>query len=481
MLAGMVVCASLAAAYPRANFPNAVVTVRHTDEPGLAAHQQNDEAQTRYYEILARKAEEQQSLPQLLLSNLGALGATLAAIVALLSFGFNYRATSRNQKDTQFYEALKRIGDKDSPTLRASAAGLIAQMAQKSTFGKARRSPYFDTAIDQLTTCLALENDDAVIGAAEKAIVQFTHVDARRIIHRIHAQNIDLQDHLVTAIATFFASREADVTEVSGFDYKSAAAVSAFDEAVFRGIGSGNVFKRFEAASLVTPRDPPEEAARFQASAIAALRAAATRLRASARALAATVRRAQPSRPSWLLRTWLPSWWRVRFGDYLGGADLSGAFLSGADLSGTNLSDANLSGANLIHADLRVADLRGADLMRAFLSGTDLRGADLSRAFLSGADLSGAFLSGADLSGTDLSGTDLSRAMLSGAFLSGADLSNANLSGADLSNANLSGANLSHADLRDTSLSGAKLSRANLEGTLRSPGDRLPRHEGHDA
>jgi uncharacterized protein YjbI with pentapeptide repeats len=332
---------------------------------------------------------------------LGAIGATLAAIVALISFGFNYRATIRNQKDTQFYEALKRIGDKDSPTLRASAAGLIAQMAQtKSTFDKPndkpKRSRYFDTAIDQLTTSLALENDDAVIGAVEKAIVQCAHVDALRIIHRIYAQNIDLQDHLVTAVATFFASREADVTEVTGFDYRSAAAVSAFDEAVFRGIvlrqegGSRSVFKRFEAASVVAPRDPPEEAARLQASAIVALRAAASRLRASARALAATARRA----------TWIPSAWRDWFGYYRGGAFLSGAFLSDADLSGADLnsadlSGADLSGANLTHADLRHVNLTGANLSGANLSGADMRRVNLTSANLSGANIEGAFGMGA--------------------------------------------------------------------------------------
>ena len=49
----------------------------------------------------------------------------------------------RSQHDTQFYEALKRFGDKDSPAVRASGAALIAQLGTAATFvaGQLARVP----------------------------------------------------------------------------------------------------------------------------------------------------------------------------------------------------------------------------------------------------------------------------------------------------------------------------------------------------
>ena len=77
-------------------------------------------------------------------------GAISAAIVALMSLAFNYRSTLQSQRDTQFYEALKRFGDEDSHILRSTAAGLLAQMGTKRVISFRQRRPYQDTALTQL-------------------------------------------------------------------------------------------------------------------------------------------------------------------------------------------------------------------------------------------------------------------------------------------------------------------------------------------
>ncbi len=92
-------------------------------QPGTAndevsnAQKNNQDAQAAYY----RKQLEDKTFWQKVGDNPAAVGAVVAALVALVSFLFNYRATLRNQTDTQFYEAMKRFGDKESPTLRSSA------------------------------------------------------------------------------------------------------------------------------------------------------------------------------------------------------------------------------------------------------------------------------------------------------------------------------------------------------------------------
>jgi hypothetical protein len=89
--------------------------------------------------------------------NLPALGAILGAVitasVAIVSMSFNYHATLRRQQDTQFDEALRRFGDRDNCIVRASAAGLLAEIAQ-------RQPRYFYSAFVQRL----LQGDDTTVG-----------------------------------------------------------------------------------------------------------------------------------------------------------------------------------------------------------------------------------------------------------------------------------------------------------------------------
>jgi hypothetical protein len=107
------------------------VQTNGSDSPSAASHPQLNTVQ---FEL---EATPTKGHPQLqhkgrgknIKDNATTIAAIVAAIITIVSFVFNYRATIRNQQDTQFYEALKRFGDNDSPSVRFSAAGFLSVMA----------------------------------------------------------------------------------------------------------------------------------------------------------------------------------------------------------------------------------------------------------------------------------------------------------------------------------------------------------------
>src|SRR6266550_6722157 len=159
---------------------------RAADQELINAQKANESAQAEYYRELTRKLHEPSPTPIMRksfsdnvaenpASVIGIVGTILAALfaalVGLTTLFVNSRSAAKAQRDTQFYEALKRLGDKDSPTIRSSAAGLLAQMAQtkdrevtafelrlRSYLPKKKKPfvefdphfPYFTTARDQL-------------------------------------------------------------------------------------------------------------------------------------------------------------------------------------------------------------------------------------------------------------------------------------------------------------------------------------------
>jgi hypothetical protein len=124
-----------------------------TPDPLLSkATIENQKAQATYYKRQVRPKvwkQVQDMLP--------AAGASLAAVVALISLALNLRVTLRNQQDTQFYEALKRFGDKDSPQTRSIAAALLAEIASNPR--------YLETTIDTLFIGLLTERDKGVLNS----------------------------------------------------------------------------------------------------------------------------------------------------------------------------------------------------------------------------------------------------------------------------------------------------------------------------
>lgn len=126
---------------------------------------------------------------------LAAYSAVSAAIVAFIALWVNCFVTLKSQKDTHFYEALKRFGDKDSEVLRASAAGLLAQMGSERDWLRGRR-PYWQIAFNQLLVGTRIERNDVVLSSmisSLKSMIRFRRQAAFESIYGVH---IDLQKDL---------------------------------------------------------------------------------------------------------------------------------------------------------------------------------------------------------------------------------------------------------------------------------------------
>jgi hypothetical protein len=174
------------------------------------------------------------NLPQLV----GVLGAVLAASVGFISFWFNYRATLRNQRDTQFFEALKRFGDEHA-AMRTSAAALLAQIAETGSsrwwHDFDRRLPYFMTTLNQLAAGLALETEPVVATAIRSALQQIATLEPHRVVAAVKLFNIEAQKSLVRALATYCAIEdEADTATETAMS--RAATASPYDESVLHAL-----------------------------------------------------------------------------------------------------------------------------------------------------------------------------------------------------------------------------------------------------
>lgn len=149
----------------------------------IEAQKANEEAQAEYYQTQTDKLKQtptptpepttktiRQNIAENPASVLGALVALIAAVITGITFIVNYRFNTETQKNTQFYEALKRFGDKDSPVIRSSAAALLGQIGLTETGFFKRKKPYLVTATDQLLSGISLEDDGVVLNSIENAL-----------------------------------------------------------------------------------------------------------------------------------------------------------------------------------------------------------------------------------------------------------------------------------------------------------------------
>lgn len=209
-------CASFAAAKPNQTTKKAGSEDSRVD----TSRKNNEEAQAEYYRELTRKLREPSPTPvaspaasirQTFSQNpgiiLGVMGAIAASFVAFISFIFNYRTTLRNQTDTQFYEALKRFGDKDSPAIRSSAAGLLSQMGRKR-LGVRRQRHYLRTALDQLIAGHLIDENSAVLTSISEALKQLAPLDPRWTLDRMYKSNIRLQADLVEVLSDYLSTND---------------------------------------------------------------------------------------------------------------------------------------------------------------------------------------------------------------------------------------------------------------------------------
>ena len=207
----------------------------------LELRKSNEKAQAEYYQKLSQKLDEKppertfwerftKSLAENPASAIGVLsafllliGALITARITYLSFLFNYFAALRNQSDAQFFEALKRFGDKESSTARASAAGLLAGIGKMplqtldpekfkffallSSMQKLEK-PYEDLAFDQLLAGTMLEEDTTVLSTIQNAVRELFPQQKAVAVGKLYQINLNLQDSLTKTLAEYFGTRE---------------------------------------------------------------------------------------------------------------------------------------------------------------------------------------------------------------------------------------------------------------------------------
>jgi hypothetical protein len=207
----------------------------------LELRKSNEKAQAEYYQKLSQKLDEKppertfgerftKSLAESPASTIGIfsallllIGALITARITYLSFLFNYFTALRNQSDAQFFEALKRFGDKESSTARASAAGLLANISKMplqtvdpekfkfftllSSMQKLEK-PYEDLAFDQLLAGTMLEEDATVLSMIQNAIRELFPLQKAVVAGKLYQINLNLQDNLTKTLAEYFGTRE---------------------------------------------------------------------------------------------------------------------------------------------------------------------------------------------------------------------------------------------------------------------------------
>ena len=390
----------------------------------IRARRANEEAQAEYYREQINKLRQpppavnpslgksiSQSLaenPASLIGVVGTvLGAFIVAIVGLTTLYFNNRNALKAQGDTQFYEAMKRLGDKDSLIIRVSGADLLNLMSQVGwrhlSFRKSwpplkltRSRPYFSTVVDQLLTALLVESKLIGIDSIKAALQELVPQCPRSITDRLYDAHMRIQEELVSLIAEFFVIRGyAAQPDPKDELWERLKDLTGYEDSDLRYlISKSDPFaRRFEDCLRIF--QATGDAGQTLSNNHESLRVASSRLRANITLFCTALESLRPlviSRPSYPCLFSFPRLFLV------GGRIAREANLSGIDFDGSNFNKTTLIGANLESASLMGAEfgvemeggnLRNACLLGAHLGGARFRGVDMSGAMLGYARIEG--------------------------------------------------------------------------------------------
>jgi uncharacterized protein YjbI with pentapeptide repeats len=379
------------------------------DQELIRARKANEEAQAEYYRELTRKLQQpsptpvppktfSQSVAENPASVIGIIGTILAALfaalVGLITLYVNSFNAYKAQRDTQFYEALKRFGDKDSPTIRSSAAGLLAQMAQtewkkvsikrKWPFLTIERSfRHFTTALDQLLTGLLLEDNPVVLKSIGDAIEQIISHDPRKITEKLYHANLKIQEELGSLLAELFVvngcetpPNPKDTTHTHWGLWEQAQSLTSYDQWVLRDfvLKSNSFGKRFRTFLQAIKTKGNEDIGSVLTSLQHGLRITSNRLQANVDLYCTALGQCH----------WEKGDHHCLHHSFLIGGNLA---LQSADLSFVDLSFSQLTGMWLFKANMENAGFIETDLKGASLHHGSLRDGWLTRAQLDNAGL----------------------------------------------------------------------------------------------
>ena len=383
-------------------------------DPLTKAQIENQRAQATYYKRQADKRGFWRNLREYG----GQIGAAVAAVVAIISFGLIYRATLRSRIDTRFYETLNLFTDRENPSVRSSAAGILEQMAST-------RRHFYGTAFDQLSVALLAEKDDHVRNAIQSALGRMVELDPATALAKLEAMNRALRDALADSVCKFFVARELYlIEEVTDEVWGEAEEVTSYDRqaltALLQILPKDNLLAILTAATRTYRTVGKSETDGYRASTRFELGKCAEHLRSNIRSISELLlvlegKGGQSSSSG--------SYGRVRgpksftFAFLVGGSfhDLQECKISRSILREASFIGANLTRAVLIDTDLSRANLGGAKLCEINCSGTKLVGAVLKQADLTGAKFQNCDLSGTDLTGAKFRNTTIALAALENA------------------------------------------------------------------
>jgi uncharacterized protein YjbI with pentapeptide repeats len=367
-------------------------------DPLTQAQIDNQRAQATYYQRQSDKRGFWRNLREY-----GApIGATIAAVVAIISLSLNYRATLRSRADARFSEALNLLGDRDNPTVRSTAAGLLEQMAST-------RKRYFETAFDHLCVGLFAEKQDLARNSFQAALGRLIGEDPATALAKLEAFNRTLRDSLAESLCRFCAVRGMksieqmpdviweEIEEVTAYDRQALAGllqlspkdnlVAALNSAIrtFRTL----VKSDYDASRGKTRIESGEAAERLRSN-----------IKTISEALLLLEGKSQPNPFQYpFARTEAPR--SMSFAFLVGGKfrNLENCRICRSVLRGADLTSANLQRATILDADFSNANLTGAKLIQI-----DCRGTKFVQSVLKQADLTGAKFENVDLAGADLAG-----------------------------------------------------------------------------
>jgi hypothetical protein len=119
-------------------------------------------------------------------------GALAGGLLAIVSLYVNVRMGRRQERTTQTYEAVKRLGD-DSAAVRSSAAGLVYVLARPRgiTALRGRFPTDYYLGVNQLVTALAIESDLNVIVSIHYALRLLTAFDPAFVEDRLQLSTFE--------------------------------------------------------------------------------------------------------------------------------------------------------------------------------------------------------------------------------------------------------------------------------------------------
>ena len=390
-----------------------------------STHERLEQAQAEYYKAQIEKIKEDSWLKDygVLLGTLAA--ALIAAIAALVTLRVNLRATLKgqadsqhnqmevlnamlrgqedarfNQQDTQFYEALKRLGEKDSPMVRAGAVALLSDISLQNR----NREHFLNLALNIILEALVEEENDTVIQALVRALERFSEVVPHDVVEKLIPLNTKLQTPFVTAAfeVRCYPIEDDEEGKIGNFLWTQKAVVRACLNLKLNYVDESDRCAVWSLLNIVN-------------------------------SVMQNVMDVTPEGKVVVNTTWREYVEQRREVIKETAPDLA---VDDAHLAGMRLwaTAAALRGV-LSSKELQLSDeisMSGLFLPRAFLRNRDFRGKSLSGAVLSGSDLEGAHFEKADLTGAKLHGAILKGANLTGAKLDHASLFQARIDGADL-------------------------------------------------